>query len=563
VLVLESVYNGTVDSTYRKKVRKKLSKDSLVKGTIILALAAFVARALGAVQRIPLVHLLDNAGMATFSNAFNIYSMLLVAATAGLPSAVSKLVSERTALGQYEEARLIYRAAVRFALAAGAVMTVLFYIVAPYYEALSDVPAGALAIRALAPALLMFPLIAVMRGYFQGRQRMAPNGLSQIVEQIVRLVAAIGLAYLLLQLGWGRDWAVAGASFGGVAGGVGALLVMLYYGLKLRREDRKNGFVGNRTAPKGPMGFADIIGRLFKLSVPILLFSLAVPLIYAIDTTITVGLLQPDLTHEEAVDALGVLGGRAQSLAGIPIILAIALSQSAVPVISSAHATKDTRTVNTQASKALYISVLTGLPIVLAICAASRPLNIFLFGDDTGTGTIAALTAIAIFQIVMQTSGAILMGIGQFRPLIVHVGIGIVVKLVCSFLLAPHLGIYGIIAATGLCFLVMTQLNLIILRKHVDYTILGRKWIGLVITTGFAYAVGFGIERFAHAYVQPFHPRLNAMLDAIIVGIAVVALYGLLLILTRAVTGDDLARLPAPLQKAMRRFVRKSASAKG
>jgi stage V sporulation protein B len=537
-----------------------LSKDSLVKGTIILALAALIARVLGAVQRIPLVHLLDDSGMATFSNAFNIYMMLLVLATAGIPSALSKLVSERNALGQYGEAQRIYQAAVKFALAAGAVMTVLMLLAAPYYEKMSGVPNASLAIRAIAPALLLFPLIAIMRGYFQGRQRMAPNGLSQIIEQIVRLVAAIGLAYLLIAIGWGQAWAVAGASFGGVAGSIGAVLVMLYYAVLLKREDRRNGQIGNKTAA-APISYRDIYAKLFKLSVPIVLFSMAVPLINAIDTTITVGLLQPDLSHEAAVNALGILGGRAQSLAGIPIILAIALSQSAVPVISSAFAKKDHALVNSQASKALYISVLTGLPLVLAICAAARPINIFMFGNADGTGIIVLLTASAMFQIVMQTSGAVLMGIGQMRPLIVHVCIGLVVKLACSYLLAPVFGIYGIIASTALCFIVMAQLNLVILRRHVDYTILGRKWFGLAVTAVLVYAAGFGLEWLTHRYVQPFGYRWSHMLDAIIVGGAVMAVYVALLALTKVVTAEDAARLPAPVQKIMRRLKRKSGTA--
>ncbi|PYI54069.1 putative polysaccharide biosynthesis protein [Paenibacillus flagellatus] len=529
-----------------------------MKGTIILALAALIARVLGAVQRIPLVYLLDDPGMATFSIAFNIYMMLLVAATAGIPSALSKLVSEKTALGQYEEAGRIYRAAIGFALAAGAVMTVLLFAAAPYYaEHMAKVPEASLAIRALAPALLLFPLIAIMRGYFQGRQRMMPNGLSQIVEQIVRLVAAIGLAYLLLQIGWGHDWAVAGASFGGVAGSVGAVLVMLYYAFKLRREDRRTGSVGNRTRTSAAMTNGDIFRRLFALSVPIVLFSLTVPLINWIDSTITVGLLQGRMTYETAVEALGVLGGRAQSLAGIPIILAIALSQSAVPVISSAFAKKDYATVNAQASKALYISVITGLPIVLAIGAAARPINIFMFGDDNGSGIIALLTASAMFQIVMQTSGAVLMGIGQMRPLIVHVVVGIAVKLACSYLFAPMFGIYGIIAATALCFVVMTQLNLVVLRKHVDYTILGRKWLGLVWTAVLVYAVGYGLEVLTHRYVQPFGYRLSHMLDAAIVGAVVLLAYAVLLGVTKVVAPEDVGRLPAPLQKALRRFGRK------
>lgn len=534
-----------------------MSKDSLVKGTIILALAALIARVLGAVQRIPLVYLLDDAGMATYSIAFNIYSFLLVIATAGIPSALSKLVSQETALGQHAEANRIYRAAGLFALGAGVVMTLLLLVFAPYYaNEVSHDPDAALSIRALAPALLLFPLIAIMRGYFQGRQRMLPNGLSQIVEQILRLVTAVGLAFLLLQLDYGHVKAVAGASFGGVMGSIGAVLVMAYYALAMRREDARTGQTGNAKPVRSP-SYGAIYRRLFRVAVPIVLFSTAVPLIYLIDSSITIGLLQGDLGYDAAKEALGVLGGRAQSLAGIPIILAIALSQSAVPVVSAAFARQDMELVRGQASKALYMSVVTGLPMVIAICVAARPLNGFLFGDHDGTSIIIFLTVSVLFQIIMQTSGAILMGMGRMKPLILHVAIGIVIKLVASYLLAPWLGIYGIIAATALCFIAMAQLNLRVLKRMVDYTVLGSKWGGVIVTVIGTSAVGAALEWATSQWMQPFAAaRVNDMINAAIVGGLACVLYVLLLFLTRTVTEREIGSFPGPLQKLYRRFRR-------
>nr|WP_281280439.1 polysaccharide biosynthesis protein [Paenibacillus koleovorans] len=531
-----------------------MSKDSLVKGTLILAMAALIARVLGAVQRIPLVALLDDAGMATYSIAFNIYSFLLVVATAGIPSALSKLVSEQTALGQHAEANRIYRAATWFAVGAGVVMTLLLLVFAPYYaKDVSNDPDAVAAIRALAPALLLFPLIAIMRGYFQGRQRMMPNGLSQIIEQILRLVTAVGLAYLLLKLDYGHVWAVAGASFGGVMGSVGAIAVMVYFAMKLRRADMRSGLTAN-AKPVQPAKYSAIYSRLFRVSVPIVLFSTTVPLIYLIDSSITIGLLQGDLGYESAKEALGILGGRAQSLAGIPIILAIALSQSAVPVVSAAFARKDMALVRQQASKALYLSVVTGLPMVLAICAAARPLNGFLFGSHEGTSIIVLLTMSAMFQIVMQTSGAILMGMGRMKPLIVHVIVGIVIKLAASFLFASWLGIYGIIAATGLCFIVMAQLNLRVLRREVDYTILGRKWGGIAVTAIVSAGIGVAYEWAAYQWIQPFASRVNDMIHAVVVGGLVCLLYGGLLFVTRTVSESEIGSFPRPVQKLYRRF---------
>lgn len=553
-----------------------MSKDSLVKGTLILALAALVARVLGVVQRIPLVYLIGDTGMATFGIAFNIYTPLLTIATAGIPSALSKLVSEKMELGQYAEANRIYRAAVQFALVAGAVMTVLLIILAPYYaEHISKDPDATMSIRALAPALLLFPLIAMMRGYFQGRQMMMPNGLSQIVEQIARLITGVGLAYLLLELGRGHVWAVAGASFGGVMGSVGAVAVLFWYMIGLRKADAREGLAAkakmNRAAAEAT-SYKKIYMTIFRVSVPIVLFSMTVPLIYFVDSSTVISLLQDQIGNGSAKELLGILTGRAQSLAGIPIILAIALSQSIVPIVSSAYARKDMEQVRLQSVKALQLSVITGLPIVLAIAIAARPINAALFPMDqfkflvneNGNGIIAFLTVTALFQIVMQTSGSILMGLGAMRPLIINVFIGLACKLAGSFLLARWFGIYGIMSATALCFLVMMVLNLRVLHRRVDFTIFpSRKWLGLGITTVVITALCIPLEWLTHDTVTWFPGKLNELINAAVVGGVAVLLYPVLLMATRVYTRKDTADLPAPIQKLIRKLSRGNVKQQG
>lgn len=567
-----------------------MTKDSLIKGTLILGLAALVARVLGAIQRIPLVHLLGDAGMASYAIAFNIYSILLVIATAGIPSALSKLVSERTALGQHAEANQIYKASMRFALIAGLIMSLLLFVAAPYYAQWAEDPDSTAAIQAIAPALLLFPLIAIMRGYFQGRQHMLPNGLSQIVEQVLRLLAAVGLAYLFLKLGYRMEIAVAGASFGGVMGSVGALAVMIYFAWKMRSADRRAALMASAgstlatdpmssTAPTSStvtsagldrtgtvsdtgvesarkLKYSQIYAMIFRISIPIVIFSMTVPLIYAIDSSIVIPLLKEQLGAEQAKETLGLLGGRAQALAGIPIILAIALSQSIVPIVSAAYARGDKQQLRRQASKALQLSILTGMPAVIAICAAARSINITMFDDDLGTSIIIMLTLSAIFQIVMQTSGSILMGLGKMRILIVFVIMGITIKVVGSILLAPKFGIYGIIAATMLCFIVMGQFHLHALRKLVSYVILGKKWMGFIIASFVAATAGFAIEHGLHEYVQVLGYRWSALFHAILAGGVVAVLYVLLLILLRVITADDVQSLPSPLRKVLGRLVK-------
>jgi len=545
-----------------------MSKDSLVKGTAILALAAFVARILGVVQRIPLLYLIGYTGMATYGIAFNIYTPLLTVATAGIPSALSKLVSERMELKQYAEADRIYSASIRFAAATGILMTIALFFLAPYYAERVGDPDATLAIRALAPALLLFPIIAMMRGYFIGRRTMLPNGLSQIIEQVARLITAVGLAWILLAADWGHVWAVAGASFGGVMGSVGALLVLVWYYVKLRRKDAQEGI--REEAERGRAAaeaesYGKIYSRIFRVSVPIVLFSLAVPLIYFIDSSTVIRLLEGSLGEGGAKEMLGILTGPAQSLAGIPIILAIALSQSIVPIVSSAFARKDMDQVREQASKALRLSVVTGLPVALAIALAARPINDALFGGEplvflgqnTPYGIIAFLTITALFQIVMQTAGSILMGLGEMRTLILAVVIGIAVKLAGSFALAPFFGIYGIMSATAACFIVMMVQILWVLGRRVDYVVFSpRRWFGLGLTTIILCGAGIGLEQLTHQWIDWFHFFVNNMINAALVGGAVVGLYLVLLVVTRVYTREDAAELPAPLRRLLAKLGR-------
>ncbi|KIL42407.1 membrane protein [Gordoniibacillus kamchatkensis] len=544
-----------------------MSKDSLVKGTVILAVAALVARFLGVFQRIPLVYLLEDKGMGSYGMAFNLYQNLLVIATAGIPSALSKLVSEHTGLGRHNEAERIYRAAVWFALGAGAVMAVLLYIIAPFYAAAD--PKAIPATRAIAPALLMFPLIAVMRGYFQGRQHMMPNGISQIVEQVFRLVVAVGLAYALLHVG--EVEAIAGASFGGVVGGVAALAVMMYYMAKLRRRDRTAAGPSVTASADAlvRLPYKQIYGKLLRLSVPIVIYSITVTLIYNIDSSSIHPLLSGQFDYEQRRELLGILTGRAQSLAGIPIILAIALSQSVVPIISSAYSSRNLEQVKLQTSRVLQLSLLSGLPAVLLIAIAARPIDGAIFGYETssfgyanGPYMISLLTASALFQIMMQTSGAVLMGMGKMKPLMVSVGVGIAVKLAGNFALAGQLGVYGLLIATGACFIAMTAFNLIVLRREIAFRVLGKRWISLLLAVAVICATGMPLEAWLHGAVHLFgYYRWNELVSAIAVSAWTVLLYGVLLVLFRVVTKDDLGKLPRPLQKLLGRIRRVPGSA--
>ncbi|GGO02484.1 putative polysaccharide biosynthesis protein [Saccharibacillus kuerlensis] len=530
-------------------------KESFVKGTLILAAAALVARVLGLVQRVPLEHMLGSVGNASFTVANTLYLMLLTVATAGIPSTLSKMISERYALDRPEEAGRIYYAALLFSGMMGVVITVLLYVFAPWYANLVKQPEAVLAIRALAPALILFPTIAMMRGYFQGRNMMAVGGVSQVIEQIARVFTALLLAYILLQLGQPGEIIAAGATFGGVLGSIGAFAIMMFASIKLSKKERKLGrTLINRHDQTIPL--SRIYGDIFKLSIPIVLTAMAVPAIYFIDTTILKPLLVGKVSDALATMQLGILGSRAQSIAGIPPILAIALSTSLIPVISAAFARKDTQHLQQQVTLAMRVATLTGMPLVLALGCAAYAVNGMIFSTQDGAGIIAVLTLGTIFQITMMVSNSMLLGMNLARRSMVHVGIGLVVKLVGSIILASLLGVYGIIAMTGVCFLVITMLNLRTLRSIVTFSVLGKRWPAFIVTCLVIAAASFGLSEVGIWMSQYMHPRLAFFLACCAVGVIVPSIYLLLLVILRVIRRDELGSYPRPLQKVLRPLMR-------
>ena len=578
-----------------------MRKDSLIKGTIVLAAAALTARALGLFQRVPLDYVLDRVGGSAFGLANNLYLLLLVVATAGVPSALSKMVSERLEWGREEEAARIYRAALAFGLGAGIVMTAGLYIAAPWYARLADVPEAAAAIRAIAPSLLLFPVIAMMRGYFQGHRLMTAGAVSQIAEQVARVAVALAAAFALYAAGAGQEQIAAGAAFGTFAGSVAAFAVMLAWSRRLHGYKRKAGraaaggpsagmadadgmsavSTSGPPAGLGPSGVPaaagaaagggppvlvrkrDIYRALFGVSVPILLTAMTVQALYLIDATTLIPLAKGAFGRETAQAWLDVLQIRAQSLAGIPPILAIALSQSVIPVVAAAYASGDAERLRGQASLALRIALFTGLPVVAAMATLSRAITGLLFEDDAGSWIVGWLVASSLFQITMMTSNAILQGMDRVRAAMRHTLSGVALKLVLSLALTPFFGVGGLLAATTVCFVFVTVWNFAVIRRLAQVRPLGGREGSFAAVAAVLVGIGAAAAWAMPLAVGGLGGKWPYLLTALAGGSAVFLAYPLLLVVFRVIRPADLASYPRPLAMALAPFMRLSGERDG
>jgi O-antigen/teichoic acid export membrane protein len=199
----------------------------------------------------------------------------------------------------------------------------------------------------------------------------------------------------------------------------------------------------------------------------------------------------------------------------------------------------------------MRIVVFTGVPVALIMTVASVSITGLLFESPFGSGAVAALTAGTIFQITMMTSNSILFGLGMPRLPMVHTMAGILVKIVFSLLLAPLLGVYGLIIASTLCFMTIAALNLRAIRREVPLSVLGLRWFGYAATIGVSSVLGWLADIGCRSVMQGLPAKLVYLLSASAAAAVSLGLYLVLLVLLRVVTPDDVRQYPGPMRKLL------------
>ncbi|MBQ9625438.1 MAG: oligosaccharide flippase family protein, partial [Clostridia bacterium] len=233
------------------------SKDTFVKGAAILGIAGLICKIIGAFYRIALFNILSAPGMAFYEMAYPIYSFLLVLSTAGLPTAISKLVSEKVAVDDYRAAHRTFQSAYKTLFYIGVITMALMFLGAPIYANLYNLKDGVHSLRAIAPALFFVSIVAAYRGYFQGMQIMTPTALSQLIEQAGKLI--VGFAFASYFFKYGAQYGAMGALLGvSISEFLAMVLLIIMYNMhkgEIHRNMREH-----RATVKEPAG--KIIRRL-------------------------------------------------------------------------------------------------------------------------------------------------------------------------------------------------------------------------------------------------------------------------------------------------------------
>lgn len=506
---------------------------------MLLAGAAIVSKLMGSVYTVILQNVIGDHGMGLFQMAYPIYATLLAVATAGFPVAISKLVSERLALGDPSAARRVFHVALGVLSVLGVFAFCVLFFGAEQWAKVAGDAAAAPAIQAIAPALLLVPVMSAMRGYFQGYQWMEPTASSQVIEQLVRVATILGLAIWLVQAGYSRSYAAAGAAFGAVTGAVAGLLLLLYFWLRRHPEQ----VVG--TSGIG-MGNRDVVKLLLYYAFPISLGALVVPLMNNVDVLTVVNLLKATgLSQAAATTDFGLLSGRAFKLMMLPTTLAAGIGIAVMPAVSEAFTLGFRRLVSNRIDLAIRLTMMLALPAAAGLALLAGPIDVTLFTNTQGVQTIRVMAVATVFASLQTTAAAVLQGAGWVYLPVFNLFVAGVVKLMANLWLVPRYGIEGAAVATVFSYATAMVLNFWAVGRGLGEAFRWRDWLlRPLVATFIMGAVTFALLRQWTLWGGFAGSRVNSAFATLLMVSVGLVVYSTALLATGSLSEDELGSIP-------------------
>ncbi len=501
-------------------------QNSFFGGAAVLAVGILVVKLIGMFYKIPLVNIIGDQGSTDFTNAYNIYSVLLTISTAGLPVAVSKLVSEANAQGRRNQVRRTFQLALCIFLALGAVSFLVMFFRADALAAMMNDTKAAPGIKAMAPAVICVGCLSALRGYSQGHMRMTPTSVSQIIEALCKLVIGLSLAYALTKAGQPPEVAAAGAITGVTVGTVVALAYMvLNFAFSRAKEPR--------LAQDVPDGAGTIIRDILRIAIPVTLGSSMVGIVTVVDAGLVQGQLQRVLLEKPECWTLYALyvdftplesaiaawketlaagaaatmsalsaqveaelkAGTAESAAltlhttlesvsrtlygnysgaltiyNLPNALMAAITASVIPAVSGALTRRDRRGASRISSAALRVTALLACPMGVGLFVMGTPIMQMLYPslEKKIAGPLLSVLGLAnILVCLVLVANSILQAHGFVTLPVLVMILGGGLKIMANYIVVamPAVGIYGAPVGNLPCFGLCLLLDLFIIAR--------------------------------------------------------------------------------------------------
>ncbi len=451
-----------------------LKKSFIFQGGI-LAISGIIVRIIGMFYRIPMVNIIGSEGAGLYSVAFNVYNIVLILSSYGMPMAVSKLVSARLVKNEYRNTKFILARALVISVLSGGAAALLLFFGAGFIErtVYSTYVGMAIPLRVLAPTVFIFAVLGVFRGFFQGQGNMVPTAISQLIEQIVNAVVSIAASYAFIRAYMGSAEApahgAAGGTLGTCLGALAALIVVLCIFFR--------NIVKYRAKLRSDVDSDDIgVGYTYKLIIitiiPIIIGQTFYNVSAVVDDALFSGLTRLD--NSAATIAIGNYGQSFSTLTSIPMGIASAMSASMLPSIVNSFTKNDIKGVNNKLAHTVRVTMMVAIPFVIGLTVLGQPVIQVLFRayDSAEGSTMLKIGASAIvFYTLSTVTSAALQGVDKMRIPVIHSAIALAVHIpVVAILLAvTDLGIYSLVIGVMVFSVIVFSLNLRSLWKLTGY----------------------------------------------------------------------------------------------
>ena len=367
---------------------------SIVGGMTILGVTGIICKLIGVLYSVPLTWIIGTGGLGVYQTVFPTYNLLLTVSSAGLPVAVSRMVSHYLAKDDPRNARAVFKSALWMLAALGLICTLFMLAGTPLLVNMVNLEESRNGFIVIAPCVAIVCLLSAFRGFMQGQQNMVPTAISQLIEQVGKVVISLPCAYIGLQSGVHSAAALAAAqglgeeaaaslsaALAASGGATGALLgitivegLTLLYMIILYLQRRSSFSAIPQLSEEELASQKSLAGMLFRISIPITISACIVPLAQFIDSAMMVSrMMSAGLAQEIAKSYYGIFSGLVIRLINIPTALALSISMSLVPAISAAMATGDREAIRSQSNLGLRFAFLIGLP---CSCSSTSTTNI-------------------------------------------------------------------------------------------------------------------------------------------------------------------------------------------
>ncbi|MGG2479737.1 putative polysaccharide biosynthesis protein [Brevibacillus borstelensis] len=506
-------------------------KNSFLAGAFILAMAGILSKVIGMFYRIPLQEIVGDNGLGLYQEVYPLYLTFLILATAGVPVALSRVIAEALAEGKQGTVSQILARSMVLMGGIGLVLFAILYVSSPLIARMMGNPHLIEPIRAISLSLLFVPLIAVLRGFFYGHQKMMYVGLSQIVEQSLRVAFILIASLYLVSLGEDTDTVITGVNFGTM---ISTMLSLVFLALLLWLHKRKQpGTIGGDWKRLDWWYDRKFFLSMWRIAWPICISALVIPIFSLVDSFLAINIFR----YVWQVDGLTAdtwfgIYSRGGPLLQLASLFGSSIALSIVPAIAEAKRQGDEERVQTLTKLSMRFAWLIGLPAGLGLTAVAEGANLALYGDVEGTKAMAILGVSAIPLSLLLATNGILQGLGKEKLPALNLVWGVLIKIAATLLFTSIMGMEGLSVSWLVATSIVCLLNMRIIARYVRVDI---NWkidaLYPLLVSNLMLLLAWGTTE-AVGYLLHWKARLLGAAETVAgVGVGLIVYLGLLLII--------------------------------